>query len=103
MLQTLSSLTYSSVISCDSVRLAFLIAALNDIEILAADIGNAYLNAYTKEKVHTTCGVEFGQQYVGHILLLFTKLLIGYHYPLSLFYHLFYLVSLLNIHFVSPP
>ncbi len=49
-------LTYSSVVSRDSVRLAFLLAALNDLDLLAADIGNAYLNAYTREKVHTVCG-----------------------------------------------
>ena len=39
------SITYSSVMSRDSVCRAFLIAALNDIEIIACDDGNAYLNA----------------------------------------------------------
>ena len=37
--------TYSSVPSRDSVRLFFLIAALNDLDILSADIQNAYLTA----------------------------------------------------------
>jgi len=37
------TLTYSSVISRDSVLIAFLLAALNDINILSCDIGNAYL------------------------------------------------------------
>ena len=37
-------LTYSSVVSCETVRIAFLLAALNDLDICAADIGNAYLN-----------------------------------------------------------
>jgi hypothetical protein len=60
-----TSITYSSVVARDSVRLAFLIAALNDLEILAADIGNAYLNAPTRERVHTTCGLEFGPNYQG--------------------------------------
>lgn len=45
-----TSLTYSSVISRESVRISFLLAALNDIDILVADVGNAYLNAPTKEK-----------------------------------------------------
>jgi hypothetical protein len=36
-----TSLTYSSVVARDSVRLSFLIAALNDMDLLAADIGNA--------------------------------------------------------------
>ncbi len=53
-----TSITYSSVIARDSVRLAFMIASLNALNILSADIGNAYLNAYTKERVHTTCGPE---------------------------------------------
>jgi hypothetical protein len=57
-----ASLTYSSVVARDSVRLCFLIAALNDLELLAADIGNAYLNADTRERVHTTCGPEFGRE-----------------------------------------
>jgi hypothetical protein len=48
-----SQLTYSSAVTRDSVRIAFLIAALNDIDILAADIGNAYLQAPAREKVHT--------------------------------------------------
>ncbi len=55
-----SSMTYSSVVSRDSVRIAFLLAALNDIDILAAAIGNAYLNVPTKEKVYTTAEKEFG-------------------------------------------
>jgi hypothetical protein len=71
-----SHLTYSSVVACDSVRLAFLIAALNDIELLAADIGNAYLNAFTKERVHTICGTEFGQQHIGCIAII-TRALYG--------------------------
>jgi len=49
-----TSITYSSVVARDSVRLAFMIAGLNNLNILSADIGNAYLNAYTKERVHTT-------------------------------------------------
>jgi hypothetical protein len=55
-----SAITYSSVVSRDSVRIAFLLAALNDVPILATDIGNAYLNANPREKVYTTAGPEFG-------------------------------------------
>jgi hypothetical protein len=62
--------SYSSVVSRDSVRLAFLLAALNDLDILAADIQNAYLYARTKEKVYTTAGLEFGQSMVGRPVLI---------------------------------
>jgi hypothetical protein len=39
------SQTYASVVSRDSVRIAFLIAALNELDIMAADVQGAYLNA----------------------------------------------------------
>ncbi len=71
-----TSITYSSVVARDSVHLDFLIAALNDLEILSADIGNAYLNAPMKEKVHTTCGIEFGQTFLGCIAVI-TRALYG--------------------------
>ena len=59
-------ITYSSVVSRETVRIGFLIAALNDLKICAADIGNAYLNAPCAEKVHVTCGAElFGPENVG--------------------------------------
>jgi hypothetical protein len=49
--------TYASVVSRESVRIAFMIAALNDLHLLTADIQNAYLNAPVAEKVWTTTGV----------------------------------------------
>lgn len=53
---------YSAVVLRESVWIAFLIAALNDLKILTSDIGNAYLNAYTTEKVYTIAGIEFGEE-----------------------------------------
>jgi hypothetical protein len=67
--ETPAQLTYSSVVTRDSVRIAFLIAALNDIDILTADIGNAYLQAPAREKVHTTAGPEFGPNNVGKTVI----------------------------------
>ena len=55
-----SSMTYSSVVIHDSVRIAFTIAALNDLDVLSADVGNAYLNAKPREKYFIVCGPEFG-------------------------------------------
>jgi hypothetical protein len=45
-----TTMTYSSLVSRDSVCLAFMVAALNNLDIIAADIGNAYLNAPTFRK-----------------------------------------------------
>ena len=46
--------TYSSVVSRDSIQIAFMLAALNDLDVLSADVQGAYLNTPTKEKVHAT-------------------------------------------------
>jgi len=60
--------TYSSVVSRDSLRIMFTIAALNDLDILSADVQNAYLCAPTTENIHTTAGLEFGSENVGRLL-----------------------------------
>ena len=44
------ALSYSSVVSRESVRIAFLLASLNDVEVSACDISCAYLNAPVGEK-----------------------------------------------------
>ena len=67
--ETPATLTYSSVVSRDSVRIAFMIAALNDLEILACDIQNAYLTAPCREKICITAGPEFGPELEGKTML----------------------------------
>ena len=53
--------TYASVVSRESVRLAFMLASLNGLDILSADAEGAYLNAETRERLYTKCGPEFGE------------------------------------------
>jgi hypothetical protein len=53
--------TYSSVVTRDSVRLAFLIAALNDLDLLTADVQNAYLNTPTGERSVRKRDLNLGQ------------------------------------------
>jgi hypothetical protein len=62
--------TYSSVVTRESIRIAFLIAALNELDILVADIGNAYLQAPAREQVHTTAGPEFGPSRIGQTVII---------------------------------
>jgi Reverse transcriptase (RNA-dependent DNA polymerase) len=61
MTDPLKDTTYSSVVSQDSIRIAFLIAVLNDLDILAWDIQGAYLNAQTKELIYMVAGLEHGK------------------------------------------
>ncbi len=53
-------MTYASVVSRETVRIALTDAALNDLEVKAADILNAYISAPIKEKVWCELGPEFG-------------------------------------------
>jgi Reverse transcriptase (RNA-dependent DNA polymerase) len=57
-----ASIAYSSVGSRDNVRIAILIAALNDLEVIACDVGNASLNTPCREKVWFVAGPEFGSR-----------------------------------------
>ena len=54
-----AAITYTSVVSRDSDMIAFTIAALNDLKVLACNIQNAYLIAKCKEKIWTIAGPEF--------------------------------------------
>jgi hypothetical protein len=57
------------VVSLQSLRLVALFAELNGLQLWAADVGNAYLEALTKKKVYVIAGPEFGDL-EGHILLI---------------------------------
>jgi hypothetical protein len=55
-----AAMTYASVVGRETVRVALTIAALNELEVKAADIENAYLTAPNKEKIWTVLGPEWG-------------------------------------------
>ena len=65
--------TYSGVVSIRSLRLVLFAAELNGLEVHAADVGNAYLESKTKEKLYLVAGDEFGER-SGHTLLVFKAL-----------------------------
>ena len=60
---------YSGVVSLRGIRLLTFISELNSLDLWATDIGNAYLEANTKEKVCILAGPEFGNR-EGHILVI---------------------------------
>ena len=69
-----TGLTYAGVVSRESVRIAFTYAALNDMEVCAADIQNAYLTAPSSQKDFIICGSEFGLENVGKKALILRAL-----------------------------
>jgi hypothetical protein len=54
----------------ESIRIGLLVAALNDLDIMSADVAGAYLIADCPEKVHIICGQEFGSEYMGRIAVI---------------------------------
>ena len=66
--------TYAGVVSRESVRIALTYAALNGVDICAADIRNAYLQAPSSQKHFVICGAEFGLENVGKKALILRAL-----------------------------
>ena len=64
---------YSGVVSIRNVRLAMFLAELNDLELWGADVGNAYLQALTREKLYIVGGPEF-EALQGHVLVMYKAL-----------------------------
>ena len=62
MTEAPSTLTCSSIVSRDSVRIILLVVALNGLNIMACDIQNAYLMADCREKIWTIARPEFGSE-----------------------------------------
>ena len=56
---------FSGVVSRESVRISFTYAALNGLDICAANICNAYLQAPSSQWDYITCSAEFGMENVG--------------------------------------
>ena len=62
---------YSSVVSFRAMRMVIFLAELNDLELMAADVGNAYLEAYTREKCAFVAGQEFAKKgHEGHTMII---------------------------------
>ena len=61
---------YAGVVSRESVRIAFTYAALNGLDVAAADVKSAYIQAPTSEKHYIVCGSEFPLEYQGKIAVI---------------------------------
>ena len=58
---------YSRVVSLRNLRLAVFLSELNNLQLWGAYVGNAYLQALTKQKLYIVSGPEF-EEFQGHVL-----------------------------------
>jgi hypothetical protein len=61
---------YAGVVARDSVRIALTYAALNDFDVMAADVQNTYLQAPSSEKHYIVCGDEFREEHIGKVAII---------------------------------
>lgn len=59
--------SYAGVVSRESVRIALTYAHLHGLDVCAADVKNAYLQAPSSEKHYIICGPEFGIEKQGRV------------------------------------
>ena len=59
----------SEVVSLRGIQLVLFLAGLNGLESWVTDLGNAFLEANTKDKVYIIAGPEFGDL-EGHVLII---------------------------------
>ena len=74
LIDALDNDIYSTTVKSISVTLVQVIAHKANQEILCVDIGNAYVNAYTNEKVYAIAGDEFGKAMKGSVVIIFQDL-----------------------------
>jgi hypothetical protein len=60
MTKALAAITYASVVSRETILIALLMTALNDLNVKVRNVLNAYITAPITEKVWTVLGPEFG-------------------------------------------
>ena len=58
-----ATIPYVIVVLRDKVRIAMILAALNDLPVKVADIHNAYITAHATENIWTVLGQVFGEDY----------------------------------------
>ena len=68
---------YAGTVDLETVRIAFVAATLMDLKIITADVGSAYIQAFTIEKVYTIAGPEWIALGMVGMILIIIKALYG--------------------------
>ena len=60
---------YSSVVTPEGVRIVIYLAEDNGLKVWGGDVGNAYLNGTTREKIYVVLGQEYGPELEGRVAI----------------------------------
>ena len=72
-----TSLAYDRFVSRESVHVGLTYAELMELDVMAADIQNSYLQAPSSEEDFIVCGAEFGLENVGKVSFITRALYCG--------------------------
>ena len=61
MINIPDTITYSSLVTRETVHIALTMAALHDLKVKAADVSNTYLIASNSKKIQKVLGPEIGE------------------------------------------
>ena len=53
-------ITYSGVVTIETICIAFTMATSHDLEVKATDVFSVYVMTHNREKIYTVPGIEFG-------------------------------------------
>ena len=60
---------FASVVSTKAVPLGFILAQVQNLKCITGNVGNAFLTAFTCEKIYVVAGPEFGE-FEGQIMIM---------------------------------
>lgn len=52
---------FASIVSTEAVHLGFILAQVQNLKCITGNVGNAFLTAFTSEKIYVVAGPEFGE------------------------------------------
>ena len=60
---------FASIVSTKAVCLGFILAQVQNLKCVTGDVGNAFLTAFTPEKIYVVAGPEFAE-FEGQIMIM---------------------------------
>ena len=77
--------SYAATIRTENIRLIIYIIVIGLLSVLSVDVATAYLNSFTRERIYTRCGPEFGAK--AGMIAVVAKSIYGLKTSVNAWYH----------------